>query len=321
MTGVAPYVFRSMYGAGNISRINRQADKIMGRMGRWRRGRGPVRFGGFGDLGAIYVHPKPGQIAATPTAGMWYRVKAGDTYWAISRDAYGRENVKKGLYLMDDSAWNGYIEQARKGWEAYKRDGLQATPDYSATVFRAPKGSGNAYPLVWIPPMTGEEPGQIYPPDPEQIVGPPGPRGPRGPVGPPGSAGPPGPIGPPGEGVGVPGPVGPPGARGPIGPPGSLGPAGPPGPGGPPGPMGPPGEGVGVPGPPGPVGPPGARGAIGPPGPAGPAGTLGPAGPVGPIGPAGPPGPVGVGEGDNMWLIPMVCVVALGGALALRGRK
>lgn len=310
---IAPYVFRSMYTGGNPSRLNRQADTLMYKMGTWRERmrRGRIGFDGFGSLGAFagFVNPKPGQISASPMQGTWYRIKKGDTYWAVSRDAYGRENVKTGLYLMNDSAWNGYIDKKRQGWEAYKRDGLQATPDYSATVYRAPKGSGNAYPLVWVPPITGEEPSQVYPPDPEQIIGPPGPMGPpgprgeRGPIGPPGERGP---IGPPGTGEGVPGPIGPPGARGERGP---IGPIGPPGERGPIGPPGPAGTGVGVPGPagprglPGPAGPPGALGPAGPPGPIGPAGPIGPPGPVGPSGEAT--------AGNKMWVLPLAGLLGL----------
>lgn len=244
-----------------------------------------LRQQGFRSLG--FLDPETGQITAAPTAGNWYRLKQGDTYWAISKAAYGLPNVKKGLYLMNDSPWNGYIEKARKGWEAYKRDGLQATPDYSATVYRAPKGSGNAYPLVWIPPITGGEPDDLFEGDPV-----PGPQGPPGPAGPPG---PRGPRGVPGETT-----VGPPGPPGEtvIGPPGPAGPRGTVGPPGPRGPQGPPGAGAGdpVPGPPGPAGRPGAMGPPGPSGPSGPRGApgqsiVGPPGEIGPVGPPGPPGP------------------------------
>jgi hypothetical protein len=285
-------------------------------------------FSGIAGFG--FLDPEPSQVANTPTAGKWYRVKKGDTYWAISKTAYGRDNVKQGLYLMNDSPWNSYIEKKRKGWEAYKRDGLQATPDYSPVEFRAPKGSGKAYPMVWIPPITGGDPDDIYPPDP--VTGQQGPRGPRGPAGPPGApgkVGPPGapgragPIGPPGEGRGVPGPagpmgpIGPPGARGAAGRPGSRGAMGPPGPIGPIGPIGPPGEGRGVPGPAGPMGPRGRLGPAGPPGSAGRAGVPGPMGPPGVPGPMGPPGPAGEtgqagqgGGGGNMWVIPFAALIA-----------
>ena len=167
-------------------------------------------------VGPIYI-PTPDQIQSTPKPGTWYRLKKGDTYWAISKTSYGRDRVKEGLYLMDDAVWNGHIDQARKGWEAYKRDGLQATPDYSAANPHAGKGSGNAYPTVWIPPMSGEEPEEIYP---RPTVTPgasiPGPRGARGRQGEAGKMGPAGKQGGRGE-QGRPGSQGGPGGPGPRG--------------------------------------------------------------------------------------------------------
>lgn len=290
------------------NRVNRNARRYMNAMSNWRR----ESTLSFADLGFGFFDPQPSQIASTPTAGKWYRVKMGDTYWAISKAAYGQANVKKGLYAMNDSLWNSYIDKGRKGWESYNRDGLQATPDYSPTEPRAPKGSGNAYPLVWIPPVNGGEPEDVFPPNTVVgPVGPPGPRGERGPIGPIGPPGPKGdrgergPIGPPGQGAGtpIPGPVGPPGPRGEIGPIGPRGPAGPPGQ----------GSGTSVPGPPGPIGPIGPEGPPGPPGQS----VVGPIGPPGPpgesiVGPPGPPGPAGNGGGggNNMWVIPFAALIA-----------
>ena len=284
----------------------------------------------FAGYGLGFVDPKAGQIVTQPKQGAWYRLKSGESYWGISKRAYGQANVKKGLFLMNDSPWNEYIHKAKKGWTSYKVKGLQSTPDYSATEFRAPKGSGHAYPLVWIPPLTGEEPKDVFPPDPDP-VGIPGPPGPRGPIGPPGARGA---IGPPGSkgakgdpgAVGPPGPRGPKGERGPMGPPGSgegggVGPPGPKGAKGDPGAIGPPGP-RGAVGPPGargprgergPIGPPGSGegGGVGPPGPMGPMGPPGARGDIGPAGPMGPPGPAGsAGEGggaDNkMWVFPLL---------------
>lgn len=292
--------------SANRGSTNYNARRFMRQMSNWRLRRGS--FSGFG-FSFGFIDPQPSQISATPTAGKWYRIKQGDTYWGTSKAAYGQANVKKGLFLMNDSLWNSYIDKKRTGWESYGVDGLQATPDYSPTEARAPKGSGHAYPLVWIPPLTGGEPSDVYPPVTD--VGPPGPkgdrgeRGPIGPIGPPGERGPIGPIG----------PIGPPGERGPIGP------IGPRGERGPIGPIGPPGQGAGtpVPGPPGPPGPPG-RTVTGPPGPAGPPGqsVVGPPGPqgppgesiVGPPGPQGPPGTTTEGSGGNMWVIPMLSLMA-----------
>lgn len=264
---MVPVVWPNLRYPRNFTRAIRKYKRMMSAPGYGRRiTTSPGYPPGFGEVDPT----TPGQISATPEQGKWYRIKAGQTYWGVSKKAYGAANVKPGLFLMNDSVWNSYIDKKRRGWEAYNRDGLQSTPDYSATQHRAPKGSGNSYPLVWIPPSNGDEPEDVYPPIDDPIVitdptqGPPGPMGPRGPIGPPGQIGPPGSMGP----IGPPGTMGPPGSRGDIGP---MGPAGPRGP------IGPPGQGAGtpVPGPPGPIGP------IGPPGQMGPPGAVGPAGPPG----------------------------------------
>jgi hypothetical protein len=256
---------------------------------------------GGGYQGSQYV-PDLSQILSTPTIGAWYRLKKGDTYWGISKKAYGADNIKAGLYAMDDNPGNSHIAQGPKGWEAYNRDGLQATPDYSATAPRAPKGSGKDYPTVWIPPLSGETPEQIYPPEPiittpepvsppiVSIPGPPGPPGPQGPEGKKGSPGSTGPAGPPPSDSAIFSAItkylttNPP-------------PAGPAGPMGPPGPKGDPGEATDaaimaavqqyLAANPPPAGPPGPKGL---PGSMGPAGLIGPAGPMGPPGPKGDPG-------------------------------
>jgi hypothetical protein len=300
----------------NVQRaILRYADAMNGR----RRVGRPYNLGSVGFAG--YATPTPSKISSTPQIGRWYRLVRGDNYWTISKNVYGRENVKEGLYTLNDSPWNSYIDKASKGWEAYNVEGLQATPDYSETLHRAPKGSGNAYPLIWIPPLGGGDPdedtGGDGIPGPQ---GPPGPRGATGPAGPRGATGARGPAGPGGAGT-----VGPPGPMGP------RGPQGPPGPGGDgesiPGPQGPPGP-RGAIGPAGPQGPPGPGGAgtVGPMGPAGPAGAMGPAGPMGPAGAMGPPGaigpagPAGEGGGGKMWMIPMAVSLILAGYVS-RGRS
>jgi hypothetical protein len=294
-------------------------------------------YAGLGGVyqGGQYV-PDPSQILSTPTVGSWYRLKKGDTYWGISKKAYGADNIKAGLYAMDDNPGNAHIAQGPKGWEAYKRNGLQATPDYSATAPRAPKGSGNDYPTVWIPPLSGETPEQIYPPEPiittpepippiASIPGPPGPQGPSGKKGPPGPPGPEGPA--PSDDAILTAITKYMNANPP--------PAGPMGPAGPPGPKGDPGEATdeaimsavqqylaanpppaGQAGPMGPAGPPGPKGdpgeatdeaimsavqqylAANPP----------PAGPPGPEGPAGKSG--GGGDGKGMWVLNALALLA-----------
>lgn len=272
-------------------------------------------FLGFGavDEEGRYL-PKPSEIVAYPKPGTFYKFgtyKEDETYYGIAKRAYGADNVKKGLLTMNASTWNDHINRKNKGWESYKVKGLQSTPDYDSTNNpRAKVLTGHEYPVVWIPPLTGEEPEDVGYEDPivttptpvptpgEPIPGPPGPTGPMGPAGPAGPAGAKGATG----AKGVPGPPGPEGPQGVIGPPGPTGPQGPPGPAGK-------GAGTSIPGPPGPTGPMGPSGAIGP------AGPPGPTGPMGPAGPAGPPGPAGAasaGGGDNkkLWAIPLVAMLA-----------
>lgn len=252
-----------------------------------------IYFAGFGaaDSEGRYL-PTPDQIVATPTPGLWYQIKKGETWWGVSKKAYGKDNVKKGLLNMNDSTWNDHIDRKKKGWEAYKVKGLQATPDYDSTANpRAFVLTGTEYPVAWIPPLTGEEPEDLgfapgpgiptpIPTTPGKIPGPPGPPGPTGPSGPPGPTG----------------PLGPPGPTGPPGPKGATGPAGPPGPAGS-------GAGAAIPGPPGPAGPPG-QSIVGPPGP------MGPPGPSGPPGPIGPAGTGGGGGGNKMWVLPLAALFA-----------
>ena len=231
-------------------------------------------FFGFGADPEKRMIPNQSQIVPVPTKGAWYHLKKGDTYWGISKAAYGKEDVKRGLLLMNNSTWNNHIEKKNTGWEAYKIPGLQATPHYSITNPHAPKGSGSDYPVVWIPPLDGREPEQIYD---FEIPGPQGEQGEQGIPGPPGPPGPEGPIGPKGD----------------KGPRGALGPKGDAGPPGPRGPKGDTGEGVGIPGPPG------------PPGPEGPIGPRGPRGDIGPMGPAGQGGDGGT-DAKKLWVLPLV---------------
>ena len=177
----------------------------------------------FGADEGRYI-PNASQVLTVPKAGNWYQIKKGDTYWQVSKVAYGKPAVKTGLFLMNDSTWNGYIEKKTNGWESYKVKGLQATPHYNSNAPRSPYGSGNDYPIVWIPPMSGEEPEDIYTAPITTItpsvpgIGPPGPPGKQGLIGPPGPPGKQGLIGPPGPPgqsiVGPPGPPGPPGSAG-----------------------------------------------------------------------------------------------------------
>jgi hypothetical protein len=290
--------------------------------------RGP-RFGfaGYNGFGAYdpasdtrYI-PIASQIDVQnkkSTPGRWYRPTNDETPFGVAKRAYGATNLKVGLMLMNNATWNAHIKKGKAGWESYKTTGLQFNPQYSSSLVHAPSGSGKVQPTVWIPPLTGEEPEQIYkttptpgptpiPPDLDPVPNPtPDPTPTPGP-------GIPGPQGPQGK-QGIPGPQGPAGKDGAsandaaimaaitkyltVNPPAA----------GPQGPMGPPGV-------PGPIGPPGnasdeaikaaimAYLAKNP-----------PEGVPGPVGPPGPPGPPGQtvysktveGSGSKMWTLPLV---------------
>lgn len=297
-------------------------------------------FRGFGLLGEVYI-PTSDQITSFPTQGKWYRIKSGESFWGTSKKAYGQANVRVGLFAMNDAIWNLHIRKGSSGWESYGIEGLQAVPKYSETDYHAGYGSGNSYPVAWIPPMPNfPEPGELYGDDPgEYIPGPPGPPGPIGPIGP---------MGPEGD-EGGPGGQGPIGPIGPMGPPGDVTdeailamltqylndnpdalPPGPPGPPGPEGAQGGRGD-PGLPGEQGPIGPPGPPGDVSdeaitnmleqylethpdalPPGPMGPMGPPGEdssvPGPMGPIGPMGPPGQGG-GGGNGMFSLPLLLTI------------
>lgn len=269
-------------------------------------------FMGFGatDAEGRYL-PTPAEISPVAKPGVFYKVgtyKPDETYYGIAKRAYGAADIKKNLLMMNASTWNDHISRKTKGWESYGVAGLQSTPDYDSTNNpRAKVLSGNELPIVWIPPLTGEEPEDAGYSDPITVPTPiptPTPT-PGTPI-----PGPPGPQG-------IPGPPGPAGAMGPMGPAGAIGPQGIPGPPGPAGAMGPMGP-QGIPGPPGPAGAGAGTSVPGPPGPAGEMGPMGPEGPQGIPGPMGPPGPAGPagasmsGGGDNkqLWILPLAAILA-----------
>lgn len=211
-------------------------------------------FFGFGDAPIM-------PVSASPTIGYYYQPVKGDTVSDIAEKAYEKPGLARtydGLMLINDNPANAHIKKAAKGWKNYKTVGIQLTPDYASGDATATHGSGSAYPLLWIPDLSGRTP--------EQMTS----GGAKGETGQTGASGPPGPVGP-------------------TGPAGPQGEQGPPGPEGPTGPAGPKGE-RGEQGPPGPVVTAEGKSVTGPPGPQGERGEQGPPGPVGPAGPAGPAG-------------------------------
>jgi hypothetical protein len=161
----------------------------------------------MGNVAYLFGAAPTVPVANTPTVGYYYQTKKGDTPWSVAKKAYqdtGLTSVKSGLMLLNDNAANSHIQKAKTGWESYGIKGLQFNAKYAAGDADATKGSGKAYPLVWVPPLDGRTPGQM--------TG--GGTGPQGPAGKSGTQGQPGPMGP----AGPVGPIGPAGPRGPAGP-------------------------------------------------------------------------------------------------------
>ena len=234
-----------------------------------------------------------------PIMGSFFRPPRNEdwTIWKVANEARKAAGLESKytyqiIKAISNSAFNkGHIAYTNKGYENYPFEGPQYLRLYGPGLTDS-KGTGNEYPVIWIPDVKAPADPTLSTPVPapvstpqkvtvtETVIGPAGPPGPVGPAGPPGPPGP----------KGLPGIVGPSGVKGPTGASGPPGPVGPAGPVGPRGPAGPPGivktmDGkTGLPGPVGPVGP---KGDPGPPGPRGAQGLPGPIGPAGPAGPAG----------------------------------
>jgi hypothetical protein len=131
--------------------------------------------------------PKIEQIARVASPGLWYQVQEGIPPAKVAKQAYGQESLRKGLMLMNSSPSNSHVKKATTGWESYGANfkGLQFTPKYSSIDYVAGYGTGNSYPVIWIPPLDGKEPENVFVPG----IGPVGPQGPQGEAGEVGSSG------------------------------------------------------------------------------------------------------------------------------------
>jgi hypothetical protein len=130
------------------------------------------------DYGRRY-EPQPFAVkTSAPKPGTFYRPRKGIYPVKVADIAYGAKDRKKGLLLMNAATWNDHVRRARKGWEAYKRDGLQFDPKYGTKPIRSLYRSGTAYPVIWVPPLDGKEPEQFFaqpqpkPPEPPPYVPP-----------------------------------------------------------------------------------------------------------------------------------------------------
>lgn len=197
----------------------------------------PRPYMGFGQA-ARYV-PTEAQIEFSPKQGLFYRPKKGDTTAAIARAAYGKDYTKNGIKAISASTWNSsHIKYTSTGYEYLGITGPGLYPKY-AKAPRSTHGSGNLYPVLWIPPLANKaEPEEIFTGDTDvdtditatiraeverYLKAHPPAAGPQGPMGPPGKAG----------AQGKPGATGAQGSQGPAGPQGESGQIGPPGPAGP----------------------------------------------------------------------------------------
>jgi hypothetical protein len=66
---------------------------------------------GFGFGADDRMIPTPSMIRNNKDSipGTWYRILPDETWWGVAKRAYGADNVKQGLYLINDSTWNNNI--------------------------------------------------------------------------------------------------------------------------------------------------------------------------------------------------------------------
>ena len=198
-----------------------------------------------------------------PIMGSFFRPPRNEdwTIWTVANEARKAGGLESKytyqiIKAISNSAFNkGHIAYTNKGYENYPFEGPQYLRLYGPGLTDS-KGTGNEYPVIWIPDVKAPADPTLSTPVPAPVstpqkvtvtetvigpAGPPGPVGPAGPVGPRGPAGPPGIVKTMDGKTGLPGPVGPvgpkgdpgpPGPRGAQGLPGSIGPAGPAGPAG-----------------------------------------------------------------------------------------
>jgi len=198
-----------------------------------------------------------------PIMGSFFRPPRNEdwTIWTVANEARKAGGLESKytyqiIKAISNSAFNkGHIAYTNKGYENYPFEGPQYLRLYGPGLTDS-KGTGNEYPVIWIPDVKAPAEPTLSTPAPAPVstpqkvtvtetvigpAGPPGPVGPAGPVGPRGPAGPPGIVKTMDGKTGLPGPVGPvgpkgdpgpPGPRGAQGLPGSIGPAGPAGPAG-----------------------------------------------------------------------------------------
>ena len=133
----------------------RQRIARMIRRHKWMHARG---FAGAIDAtSGRYVPDSSEILISSPRPGAFYIPRSGIYPIKVAEVAYGAANKKAGLLAMNASTWNDHVRRGTKGWEAYKVSGLQFDPKYGSHPCST-YNTGKLYPVIWIPPLTGEEP-------------------------------------------------------------------------------------------------------------------------------------------------------------------
>ena len=110
-----------------------------------------------GIISGRYVPSASQILTAAPRPGTFYRPRLGIYPIKVAEVAYGEAGRKRGVLSMNASSWNDHVRRGTKGWEAYGVAGLQFDPKYGSHPCST-YGSGKLYPVIWVPPLTGEEP-------------------------------------------------------------------------------------------------------------------------------------------------------------------
>jgi hypothetical protein len=124
----------------------------------------PIGPGGLPPTGYAlgrYVPTTAQILTAAPRPGTFYRPRQGIWPIKVAEVAYGAADRKRGVLSINASTWNDHVRRASKGWEAYKVNGLQFEARYGAhpsSFFN----TGNAYPVIWVPPLDGREPEAFF---------------------------------------------------------------------------------------------------------------------------------------------------------------
>jgi hypothetical protein len=142
--------------------LRRQRIARMIRRHKWMHARGYAFAGSIDATSGRYVPDASEILTAAPKPGSFYVPRSGIYPAKVADVAYGAADRKRGLLAMNASTWNDHVRRAAAGWEPYKVKGLQFEAKYKATDPRSTYGSGNAFPVIWVPPLDGREPEAFF---------------------------------------------------------------------------------------------------------------------------------------------------------------